>query len=330
MSDLNVLEQQLQAASSSCVDLVAEIRPQLHRYCSRMTGSIIDGEDMVQEVLAQAFFKLSQIREGLPLRPWLFRIAHTRCIDFLRAQIAPSEFFDEFADEAAYGPSLEGAMAAKNPVSDLEVAQQAGAALALLLERMPPKERSYLLLKDMMGYSLSEISALTATSEGAVKSALHRARGKLTEAPTLATVQVKANPSPLLAKYIAHFNAQDWDGVTEVLEADARLNVVGIFEGEGKQTVRNTYMRNYTEALYPWWFEVVEIDGREASLCWQDQDGVWSPRSLCLMKWSANGLGSAIRDYRHATYMLDEVVLPPSPHQRGLLGAPRPKPGDKK
>src|SRR6266566_7091164 len=64
--------------------LVAEIRPELHRYCARMTGSIADGEDVVQDTLARAYYALSELEELPPLRPWLFRIAHNRAIDFRR------------------------------------------------------------------------------------------------------------------------------------------------------------------------------------------------------------------------------------------------------
>src|SRR2546426_4955428 len=64
--------------------LVAEIRPELHRYCARMTGSIADGEDVVQDTLARAYYELSEVKELPPLRPWLFRIAHNRAIDTLR------------------------------------------------------------------------------------------------------------------------------------------------------------------------------------------------------------------------------------------------------
>lgn len=61
--------------------LVEQVRPELHRYCSRMTGSVVDGEDVVQETLARAFYELSQLQALPPLRAWLFRIAHNRAID---------------------------------------------------------------------------------------------------------------------------------------------------------------------------------------------------------------------------------------------------------
>ncbi|MGD1067049.1 MAG: RNA polymerase sigma factor, partial [Vulcanimicrobiaceae bacterium] len=63
---------------------VTELRPRLHRYCARMTGSVLDGEDVVQDALFEAYRKLDQYDETRPLAPWLFRIAHNRCVDVLR------------------------------------------------------------------------------------------------------------------------------------------------------------------------------------------------------------------------------------------------------
>src|SRR5580765_3874135 len=64
--------------------LVEHVRPELHRYCTRMTGSAADGEDVVQETLARAYYELSQLKTMPALRPWLFRIAHNRAIDHWR------------------------------------------------------------------------------------------------------------------------------------------------------------------------------------------------------------------------------------------------------
>src|SRR3954449_13291491 len=66
------------------LETITHLRPSLHRYCSRMTGSVLDGEDVVQEALFQAYRKLDTFDDNRPLTPWLFRIAHNRCIDLLR------------------------------------------------------------------------------------------------------------------------------------------------------------------------------------------------------------------------------------------------------
>src|ERR1700704_5115945 len=66
------------------LETISQLRPTLHRYCARMTGSVSDGEDVVQEALFHAYRKLDTFDDDRPLKPWLFQIAHNRCIDFLR------------------------------------------------------------------------------------------------------------------------------------------------------------------------------------------------------------------------------------------------------
>src|SRR4051794_36384023 len=75
---------ELAAAREQFLAMVSDARPGLHRYCSRLVGSAIDGEDVVQETLAKAFYALSLSPELPPLEPWLLRIAHNTAIDFLR------------------------------------------------------------------------------------------------------------------------------------------------------------------------------------------------------------------------------------------------------
>src|SRR3954471_7560952 len=72
-------------AREQFLGMVQGIRPELHRYCARLTGSVIEGEDIVQETLAKAFYALSLAPEVPPLRPWLFRIAHNAALDHLKS-----------------------------------------------------------------------------------------------------------------------------------------------------------------------------------------------------------------------------------------------------
>src|SRR5215470_17505332 len=72
-------------AREQFLSMVGDIRPELHRYCARLTGSVIEGEDIVQDTLAKAFYALSLSEEVPALRPWLFRIAHNAAMDFLKS-----------------------------------------------------------------------------------------------------------------------------------------------------------------------------------------------------------------------------------------------------
>jgi RNA polymerase sigma-70 factor (ECF subfamily) len=142
------------------------LRPRLHRYCARMTGSLSDGEDVMQEALFEAYRKLDQFDDCRSLGPWLFGIAHNRCIDFLRRREVRQD-----AEAAAAEPDL---VAAVEPL---------GLALDRAVERLvihlPPKERACVLLKDVFDYSLEEIAPLVESTLGGVKAALHRGRSKL-------------------------------------------------------------------------------------------------------------------------------------------------------
>ena len=91
---------------------MTNLRPRLHRYCSRMTGSVLDGEDIVQEALFQAYRRLDTFDDSRPLAPWLFRIAHNRCIDFLRRRGARRK-----AEAAAATPDFVAAIDPPGPRS---------------------------------------------------------------------------------------------------------------------------------------------------------------------------------------------------------------------
>src|SRR5437667_12416090 len=150
------------------LETISTLRPSMHRYCARMTGSVMDGEDVVQEALIEAYRKIDQFDDSRPLKPWLFRVAHNRCIDFLRRKGVRDE-----AEPAAAVP--EAVLPAEPAVLGL------GTAVERLVISLPPKERACVLLKDVFDYSLEEIAELVDTTVGGVKAALSRARTKLAE-----------------------------------------------------------------------------------------------------------------------------------------------------
>src|SRR5689334_22742601 len=93
------------------LELVSAVRPELHRYCARITGSVVDGEDVVQEALAKAFYAIGMATEVPSLRPWLFRIAHNASVDFLRRyenkHVETRPDFDDLPDvDEVVGPEI--------------------------------------------------------------------------------------------------------------------------------------------------------------------------------------------------------------------------------
>src|SRR6266436_9749272 len=162
--------------------LVAEIRPALHRYCARMTGSIADGEDVVQDTLARAYYALADLDEVPPLRPWLFRVAHNRAIDLNRRYDRRNREID---DVSAVDPALD-------PEDTLARAEALHTAVSRFVA-LAPAQRSCVILKDVLGHSLEEIGALLELSLPAVKASLHRGRVRLRE---LAEAPPAAAPLP--------------------------------------------------------------------------------------------------------------------------------------
>src|SRR5258707_7115379 len=149
MSNTEYLNQSgpFEARYLAFLETIAQLRPSLHRYCARMTGSVMDGEDLVQESLFQAYRKLDGWDDSRPLAPWLFRIAHNRCIDFLRRR----------------GVQIEAETAAMAPDSvefDEPPGPELKRAVEQLVAALPPKERACVLLKDVFDYTLDEISEL--------------------------------------------------------------------------------------------------------------------------------------------------------------------------
>src|ERR1700733_15329461 len=132
----------LAQAREQFLGMVETIRPELHRYCARLTGSVIDGEDIVQDTLAKAFYALSLSADVPPLRPWLFRIAHNAAIDFLKSHGRKyTETTADIEDVAGFDDKPDPAVVR--------------AALALFLS-LPVSQRSAVILKDVLGHSLEQ------------------------------------------------------------------------------------------------------------------------------------------------------------------------------
>ena len=171
---------------------VGSLRPELHRYCARLTGSVIEGEDIVQEALAKAFYALSFEPEVPPLRPWLFRIAHNQAMDFLKSHGRElTEVRDDLEDVAGYVDRPDPAI----------VRAALGRFVAL-----PVVQRSAVILKDVLGCSLREVCEVMDFSLPAVKAALHRGRAQLRE---LADAPDDAPPKIPAFRRCAHRPAPD-------------------------------------------------------------------------------------------------------------------------
>ena len=273
--------------------LVSDVRPQLLRYCARMTGSAVDGEDIVQEALAKVYFRLPQLGHVENLRAWLFRVAHNKALDHLRRY------------DVRFGESLDGELPATVDDSPLEAAELAEWGLSHFV-RLTALQRSAVILKDVLQYSLEEISEILDASVPSIKGALHRGRASLRrQAASADNAEAHALPdrqAALLSRYVALFNARDFDALRDMLAEDVQLELVGMTERSGAADVGG-YFDNYAR-LAGMRLTLGVVDGRPAILAREVPDG---PPAYCLFVGFRGPDVRRIRDYRYARHVFAEA-----------------------
>jgi RNA polymerase sigma factor (sigma-70 family) len=284
-----------QAARREFLALVEALRPDLHRYCARMTGSIAEGEDVVQETLARAYYAIPELDELPPLRPWLFQIAHNRALDHLRRydrrMVQPLQLAEEVTPDQHDDP--ETALIAE------EVVQ---AAVARFLD-LPPAQRSSVVLKDVLGHSLEEIAQLLGATVPAVKAALHRGRKQLQASRAAARPDPPPAPSPEIVRYAALFNARDWEGVRALLADDVKLDLVSRLQRAGKGAV-SSYFGNY-DKIAGWHLVPAWLDGDEVLAVYRDPADQ-RPSYFVALSFAAGRI-TGIRDFRYVPYVAQEA-----------------------
>jgi RNA polymerase sigma-70 factor (ECF subfamily) len=286
----NGLSGEFEARYLAFLETVRHLRPSLHRYCSRMTGSVLDGEDVVQDALFHAYRKLDTFEDGRKLEPWLFRIAHNQCIDFLRRRRVRRGAEAEAVVEDAVAPVEATGHGVKRAIEYVVLA-------------LPPKERACVLLKDVFDYSLEEIAELVDSTVGGVKAALKRGRSKLA---TLARPSVSAprlvedeGTTRLLALYVDRFDRRDWDGLRELISADATVRVADRFRGP---LAASPYFGRYERQTTTWRMALGVVDGeRVAIVLRRDQDD-WVPDSIARIERSGDRI-VGVADYKHCPWI---------------------------
>jgi RNA polymerase sigma-70 factor (ECF subfamily) len=281
----------------------SELRPELHRYCARLMGSVIDGEDVVQDTLVRAFMALQDMEDTPPLRPWLFRIAHNRALDLLRGRAVrkaePIEAASEIADPASPDPV------------EMLMRQEAVKTAVSRYAELPILQRSVVILKDVLDEQLSEIAALLDLTVDAVKGHLARGRARLRE------INARADPRPdgarpasdAVARYVALFNERNWDALRALLAEDVRLIQSAHPARVGSADV-GMFFSIYAK-IDGLWLAPAWLEGREVVAVFEDRAAA-KPSYMMWLEWR-DGKISFIRDYKYVRYAAVDAELTLAP-----------------
>ncbi|WP_076859831.1 sigma-70 family RNA polymerase sigma factor [Bradyrhizobium mercantei] len=278
--------------------LAEELRPELHRYCSRLVGSVIEGEDVVQDTFAKAFVAMEAMVELPQLRAWLFRIAHNRALDVLRSKaIRAAEPI-----EAAYNV-VDGA--SPDPVEQLMHQEAVRTAVSRFAE-LPILQRSVIILKDVLDEPLADIASLLGLTIDSVKAHLARGRARLREINATASPPPDVrSPSAAVMRYVTLFNQRDWDGLRAMLADDVKLNQSAHPVRIGRNDVGmffSIYGKMDRMRLAPAWLE-----GREVIAVFES--GIETkPSYFMWLEWRGDEI-TFIRDYRYVRYIMADAEL---------------------
>jgi RNA polymerase sigma-70 factor (ECF subfamily) len=225
--------------------LTDSYRRELQIHCYRILGSLQDAEDAVQETLLSAWRGLAGFEQRASLRAWLYRIATNRCLNALRdsgrrqqlmldadgisdapepSRRAEPIWLQPFPDDLLDGVPDR----APGPDARYETKEAVGLAFVSGLQRMPPRQRAVLVLRDVLGYRAVEVAAMLETSEASVNSALQRARAALEAAPERpegGAVPESPERRRLLGTFAEAFEAGDVDAVLALLREDAWIRM---------------------------------------------------------------------------------------------------------
>ncbi|MBD9649589.1 sigma-70 family RNA polymerase sigma factor [Ensifer sp. ENS09] len=272
-------------------DRLRELRPRLHRYCARMTGSAVDGEDVLQDTLIKAVQARADGVKVDNLEGWLLRIAHNTSLDFLRRRsrhkIVP--LFDDMED----APLPEADIVAVGYQTFLQ---------------LPELQRCAVILKDVLGHSIEEIADIADCTPAAAKSALQRARvalRQLAQRPEDMRLPLMSDANrQKMASFVRFFQGGDFDAIRAMLADDVKLELVNRLKLEGREGIGRYFTRYAHETR--WRFALGAIEGRPAMLVFDSVGPMEKPAHFVVLDWRGDEI-VAMRDFLFAPYVLETV-----------------------
>ena len=267
------------------------LRPRLHRYCARMTGSAVNGEDVLQDTLVKALHARAQGAAVDNFEGWLFRIAHNASLDFLR---------DRFRNTVV--PLTDDIEAA--PIPEAEIV---AIGFQTFLQ-LPELQRCAVILKDVLGHPVEEIASIAECSPAAAKSALQRGRAalrRLAQAPEDTRLPlVSDSDRRKISAYVALFRSGDFDAIRAMLVDDVKLDLVNRLQLQGRDNI-GRYFTRYAEVT-KWRFALGAVEGRPAMLVFDSTGSMERPAHFVLIDWSESQIVK-IRDFLFAPYVLEAM-----------------------
>jgi RNA polymerase sigma-70 factor (TIGR02960 family) len=225
-------------------ELTEPHRRELQVHCYRILGSIQDAEDLVQETLLAAWRGLETFEGRSSLRAWLYRIATNLCLNALRARSrrpqsgqtvadspAPTRLTEPIWLEPYPDVLLEGVPdRSLEPAARYEARESIELAFIVALQRLPPRQRAALVLRDVLGFHTAEVAAMLDTGEASVKGALQRARAALRAGLPGAERERAPRPNSdrerqLAGRFAEAVESGDIDEVIALLTDDALLTM---------------------------------------------------------------------------------------------------------
>ena len=216
-----------------------QYRVELAGYCYRMLGSAFEAEDAVQETMIRGWRAIDRFEGRAALRTWLYRIATNVCFDMLEGRqrrarpmdLGPASTFNTplpapLPEMAWVGP-IPGSLLLSDTGDPAELAlsrETVRLAFVTALQRLPPRQRAVLILREVLRWKASEVAELLDTTVVSVNSALQRARSTLTASNPAASdafEPMDAEQQQLLARYVDAFERYDLESLVALLHEDA-------------------------------------------------------------------------------------------------------------